>query len=69
MRAKKKWNKTRYLIRSITKNLDGDDKKYMKIKFVSDDDSPLDKRIKVRSMIVVVRVCFMKITNIILTFS
>ena len=62
MRAKKKFeelrNKTRDLIRSITKNLDGDDEKYMKIKFDSDDVSPLDKRIKIRSIIVVVRATF-----------
>ena len=31
------WNKVRYLIRSITKNSDIYDEKYMKIKFNSDD--------------------------------
>ena len=37
---KKLWNKIRYFIRSITNNLDNYDKKYMKIKFNSDDDLP-----------------------------
>ena len=38
------WNKIRYLIRSITKNSDDYDKKYMKIKFNSDEELPLKKR-------------------------
>ena len=45
MKAKKKkyeelWNKIRDLIRSITKNLNDYDEKYMKIKFDSDDNLP-----------------------------
>ena len=35
------WSKIRYLIRSITKNLDNYDEKYMKIKFNSDNELPL----------------------------
>ena len=38
------WNKMRDLIRSITKNSDYYDEKYMKIKFNSDDDLHLRKR-------------------------
>ena len=34
------WIKIRDLIRSITKNLDDYDEKYMKIKFDSDDNLP-----------------------------
>ena len=41
------WNKIRDLIRSITKNLDGYDERYMKIKFDSDDELPLIKTIKI----------------------
>ena len=38
------WIKIRDLIRSITKNSNGYDEKYMKIKFNSDDELPLTKR-------------------------
>ena len=41
----------------------------MKIKFNSDDDFPLSKIIEIRSMIIVVRAVFMKITNITQKFS
>ena len=37
--------KTRELIRSITKNSDDYDEKYMKIKFNSNDELPLNKTI------------------------
>ena len=40
-------------IRSRTKNWDDYDEKYMKIKFNSDDELPLNKKIVVLSMIVV----------------
>ena len=40
------WIKIRDLIRSITKNSDYYDEKYMKIKFNSDDKLPLNKMIK-----------------------
>ena len=39
------WSKIRDLIRSITKNPDDYDKKYMKIKFNSDSELPLNKSI------------------------
>ena len=38
------WNKIRYLIRSVTNNSDYCDKKYIKIKFNSDDDLAQGKR-------------------------
>ena len=37
------WSKIRHLIRSMTKNSDDYDEKYMKIKFNSDDELPLIK--------------------------
>ena len=37
------WSKIRDLIRAITKNSDGYDEKYMKIKFNLDDELPLKK--------------------------
>ena len=54
------WVKIRDLIRSITKNSDDYDGKYMKIKFNSDDELPLNKTIDL---------FFMKIINIIHKFS
>ena len=51
-------SKMRYLIRSITKNSDDYDEKYMKIKFNSDDELPLNKTIEIYSMIIVVRAVF-----------
>ena len=39
------------------------DRKYMKIKFNSDDELPLNKTIEIPSMIIVARVVFMKIEN------
>ena len=55
---KELWSKTRDLIRSITENSDDYDKKYMKIKFDSDDELPLNKTIEIPSMIIVVRAVF-----------
>ena len=67
MRAKKKlkkheelWNKIRDLIRSITKNSDDYDEKYLKIEFDSDDELPLNKTVEIPSMIIVVRAVFHK---------
>ena len=48
----------RDLIRSITKNSDDYNKKYMKIKFNLDDKLPLNKMIGIPSMITVVRAVF-----------
>ena len=65
MRANKKfkkyeelWSKVRDLIRSITKNLDDYDEKYMKIKFNLGDELPENKAIEIPSMIVVVGAVF-----------
>ena len=46
------------MIRSITKNSDDYDEKYMKIKFNSDDELLLNKTIETPSMIMVVRAVF-----------
>ena len=51
-------NKIKDLIRSITKNSDDYHKKYMKIKFNSEDKFPLNKLIEIPSMIIVVRAVF-----------
>ena len=45
------WHKIRGLIRSINKNSDDYDRKYMKIKFNSEDELPLNKKIEIPSMI------------------
>ena len=46
------------MIRSITKNSDDYDEKYMKIKFNSDDKLLLNKTIETHSMIIVARAVF-----------
>ena len=43
------WIKIRDLIRSLTKNSDDYDEKYMKIKFNSDDELTLNKTIEIAS--------------------
>ena len=65
MRAKKKlkeyeelWSKSRHLITSITKNSDDYDKRYMKIKFNSDDELLLSKTIEIPRMVIVARAVF-----------
>ena len=55
---KELWIKIRDLIRSITKKLDDYDEKYMKIKFNSNDELPLNKTIEINSMTIVVRAVF-----------
>ena len=42
------------LIRSINKNSDDYDEKYVKIKFNSDEELPLNKTIEIPTMIIVV---------------
>ena len=54
----KNWSKIRNLIRSIAKNSDDYDENYIKIKFNSDDKLPLNKMIKIPSMIIIVRAVF-----------
>ena len=46
------------LIRSITKNSDDYDKKYMKIKFDLDDDLPINKTIEIHDATMFVRAVF-----------
>ena len=67
MKAKKKlkkygelWSKIRDLIRSINKNSDDCDKKYMKIKFNSNDELPLNKTIDIPIMKIIVRAIFLR---------
>ena len=50
--------KIRDLTRSVTKKSDDYDEKYMKIKFNSDDELPLNKTIKIPVMVIVVRAVF-----------
>ena len=50
--------KIRDLIRSITKNLDGYDEKYMKIKFNSDGNLSLNKTIEIPIVTIVIRAAF-----------
>ena len=52
------WIKIRDIIRSITKGLDYYDEKYMKIKFDSDDNSPLNKSIEIPLVTTVARAAF-----------
>ena len=54
------WIKIRDLIRSITKNSDNYDEKYMKIKFNSDDKLPPNKTTEILSMTTFVRAVFHK---------
>ena len=54
------WSKIRDLIRSVTKNLDDYDEKFMKIKFNSDEELPLNKTIEISSMTIVVRTIFLE---------
>ena len=58
-------SKMRDLIRSTTKNSDDYDEKYMKIKFNSDEELPINKTIEIPSLIIVVRTFFHQINNII----
>ena len=54
------WIKIRYLIRSIIKNSDNHEQKYMKIKFNSDDELPLNKAIEILTMTLVVSAIFLE---------
>ena len=52
------WSKIRDLIRSIIKNSDDYDEKYMKVKFNSNDDLPINKMIEIHKVAIVVRAVF-----------
>ena len=54
------WIKIRDLIRSVTKISDDYDEKYMKIKFSSDDELPLNKTIKIPTMTIAVKAAFLE---------
>ena len=55
MKNEELWIKIRDLIRSITKNLDDYNEKYMKIKFDSNDELPLNKTIKIPTITIIVK--------------
>ena len=61
----KLWNKIRDLIKLITKNSEDYDEKYMKIKFNSDDQLPLNKSVEIPTITIVVKAIYLKVTNII----
>ena len=52
------WYKIRDSIRSVTKNSDDYDEKYMKVKFNLDDESPINKTIEILSITIFVRAVF-----------
>ena len=52
------WIKIRDLIRSVTKISDDYDEKFMKKKFHSDDELPLNETIKISVMVIVARALF-----------
>ena len=54
------WSKIGDLIRSITKKSDDYDQKYMKIKFDSDYDLPLNKVIENHIATIVVKAVFLE---------
>ena len=57
------WSKITDLIRSITKNSDDYDEKYMKTKSALDDDLPLNKMIEIQIIAIVVRAIFIFLKN------
>ena len=62
-------SKIRDLISLITKNSDDYDEKFMKKKFNSDDELPLNKKIEIPSMIIAVRAVFQENDKYFHTFS
>ena len=52
------WSKVRDLIKSVITKSDDYDEKYIKIKFDSDDELPLNKTIKIPIITIVVRAVF-----------
>ena len=56
--------KFRYLIARITKNTGDFDEKYMKTKFNSDEELPLNKTIEIPNAIIVVRAALYENENI-----
>ena len=52
------WIKIRDLIKSVAKKSVDYDEKYIKIKFYSDDELPLNKTIEIAAMLIVLRAIF-----------
>ena len=53
------WDKTKYHIKTINSDKSGEyEKDYMKIKFNSDDDLPLNKILKLHMLIIIVKSVF-----------
>ena len=48
----------RDIVRSITKNSDDYDEKYMKVRFNLDEELPLNKTLEISSMAIVIRAVF-----------
>ena len=59
-RKKTVWIKIRDLIRLITNSSDDYDEKYMKIKFSSENELPLNKTIEIPTMKILVRAIFLE---------
>ena len=55
--------KSKDLINSITKNSDDYDEEYLKIKFKSDDELPLNKTVEIHNAKIVVRAVFHENNN------
>ena len=56
-------NKIRALVRPVTKKSDDYDEQYIKIKFDSDDELPLNKTIEIPTLSIVVRAIFHENNN------
>ena len=57
-RYEEMWSKIRDLISPVTKNSNEIGERYMKIKFNSDDELPLNKTIEIRNMTIVIKAVF-----------
>ena len=57
------WIKIRDLIRSVFKKSDDYNEKYIKIKFDSDDELPLNKTVEIPTITIVVRSIFLENNN------
>ena len=57
-KCEKLWSEIRELIRPTTKKSDDYDKKYMKIKFNSDDEFPLNKTIEIPTKTMIAKAIF-----------
>ena len=62
------WIKIRELIKSVAKKSVDYDAKYIKIKFYSDDELPLNKMIEIAVMLIVLRAIFFFFLKAIIKF-